>query len=219
MRLVGVIHWPRAPERSFAAITNAAGKALLYRPGMQVDGREVAEITAEEARLRQGAGALCAVRMFAAATGDRPAAPLPPPPAVGVSERAPGPPGLDPASSIPAADLDRGITRVSDSQFNVSRSLLDRVLENQAELMRSARIVPHEEGGRVVGVKLYGIRRQALLGRVGIENGDVLRTINGYDMTSPDTALEAYARLRSVSNLSVQVIRRGQPMTTNYSIQ
>jgi general secretion pathway protein C len=38
-------------------------------------------------------------------------------------------------------------------------------------------------------------------------------------MSSPDTALEAYARLRSASNLSVAVVRRGQAMNLTYDVQ
>jgi general secretion pathway protein C len=100
----------------------------------------------------------------------------------------------------------------------VQRSLVDKLLSNQAELMRSARVVPHEENGRVVGVKLYGIRRSSLLGKLGIQNGDMLRTINGFDMSAPDSALEAYAKLRSASNLSVAVVRRGAAVTMEYNI-
>ena len=84
--------------------------------------------------------------------------------------------------------------------------------------MRSARVVPHEENGRVVGVKLYGIRRSSLLGKLGIQNGDMLRTINGFDMSAPDSALEAYAKLRSARNLSVAVVRRGAAVTMEYQI-
>ena len=57
---------------------------------------------------------------------------------------------------------------MSDTNYTVTRGLVDRLLANQAELMRTARIIPHEEGGRTVGVKLYGIRRNSLLGRLGL---------------------------------------------------
>jgi general secretion pathway protein C len=58
-----------------------------------------------------------------------------------------------------------------------------------------------------------------LLGKLGLQNGDLMRTINGFEMSSPDTALEAYARLRSASNLTVAVVRRGQPMNVQYDIE
>ena len=94
----------------------------------------------------------------------------------------------------------RGHREDNDTKFSIQRSLVDKALANQGSLMRAARVIPHEENGRVVGVKLYGIRRNSLLGRLGVRNGDMLRTINGFSMTSPDTALEAYSRLRTATS-------------------
>lgn len=216
MRLVAAVVSPRSPEQSLAAITNAAGKVLLYRPGMQIDGREVVEVRSDEVRMQPAGGALCALTMFS--NGVRTATA---PPAIAATAVADAviTPDTGGDGAIAAADLERGIQRVSDTEFGISRSLLDRVLENRGALMRSARVVPQEVGGRVVGVKLYGIRRNSLLGRVGIENGDVLRSINGYDMSDPNSALEAYARLRSADHLTVSVERRGTPMSVNYNIR
>jgi general secretion pathway protein C len=97
--------------------------------------------------------------------------------------------------------------------------LVGKVLANQGSLMKTARVIPHEEDGRVVGVKLYGIRRNSLLGRLGVRNGDMLRTINGFSMTSPDTALEAYSRLRSADKLTLAVKRQNKEMTIEYNIE
>jgi general secretion pathway protein C len=47
----------------------------------------------------------------------------------------------------------------------------------------------------------------------------MLRTINGYDMSSPDSALEAYARLRTADHLTLSIVRRGQPTTIDYNIR
>ena len=48
------------------------------------------------------------------------------------------------------------------NEFNVRRSTVDRILESQAELMRTTRIMPVEQGGRTVGVQLYGVRGNSL---------------------------------------------------------
>jgi general secretion pathway protein C len=58
-----------------------------------------------------------------------------------------------------------------------------------------------------------------LLGTLGMENGDRLESINGFDMASPEKALEAYARLRTASNLNVKVNRRGKPVSIDYNIK
>lgn len=216
MRLVGAFVRVRRPEDSFAAITNATGEALLYQPGMSVDNREIVSIQRNIVVLRPGSGSLCSLRMFA--EGEPPPAPAP----VAAREPAKRPPRGRPTGTpegLDAAELEAGISQVSDREYRIDRGLVNKLLTNQAALMRTARVIPHEEGGRVVGVKLYGIRRSSLLGRLGVQNGDMLRTINGYDMTAPDSALEAYARLRNADRITLNLTRRGQDQTIDYQIR
>lgn len=213
MRLVGAFVRMRNPEDSFAAITNAAGEALLYQPGMSIDEREIVAIVHNRVILRPSSG-LCSLSMFSAdervATApERPRVVTPARPRAGGGT----PEGLDPAQ------LEAGIEQVSEGEYTIDRGLVNNLLANQAALMRTARVIPHEEGGRVVGVKLYGIRRSSLLGRLGIQNGDMLRTINGYDMTAPDSALEAYARLRNADRITINLNRRGSDQTIDYQIR
>jgi general secretion pathway protein C len=217
MRLVAALVVPRVPMLSFASI-EANGKTLLYRPGMQVEGHELVGIREHRVFLRPSGATLCQIAMFqppqvaGAAPTSMPSepAPLPPPATTEVSK---------PSGGLSEEELNQGITQVSDTSYNVNRSLLDKVLSNQAELMRAARIIPYEENGRVIGVKVYGIRRSSLLGKLGVQNGDVLRTINGFDLSSPDSALEAYTKLREMDQFSIAMMRRGQPRTQEYSVK
>jgi general secretion pathway protein C len=117
------------------------------------------------------------------------------------------------------ADIASRIQKVSDTEFNVDRGVVDKILENQADLMRSARIVPENKDGKMVGIRLFGIRPDTLLGTLGLQNGDRLETINGFNMASPEKALEAYARLRTAQNLNVKVNRRGAPVSIDYRIK
>lgn len=218
VRLVGALVNSRHPQWSFAAITGAAGKALLYRPGGMVDGRELLAIGSSLVFMKPSGGGVCSLAMFDPGQPEptRPNVQSPSTPRAVVRR---GQREDEDEEGISSSEMEEGISRVSDTEFNVSRGLVDQLLENQAELMRTARIIPHQEGGRTVGVKLYGIRRNSLLGQLGLQNGDMLRTINGYDMTSPDSALEAYSRLRGANNLTVAVVRRGQAMNIDYNIQ
>jgi general secretion pathway protein C len=121
------------------------------------------------------------------------------------------------AQAVPP-EMAAKIQKVSDTEFAVDRSLLNEVMDNQATLMRSARIVPEQKNGETVGIRLFGIRPDTLLGTLGIQNGDRLEEINGFKMGSPEQALEAYARLRSAQSLTIKVTRRGKPMTIDYKI-
>jgi len=70
-----------------------------------------------------------------------------------------------------------------------------------------------------VGIRLFGVRPDTLLGALGLENGDRLQSINGFDMASPEKVLEAYARLRTADHLIVQVNRRGQNVNIDFDIK
>ncbi|MEN9579457.1 MAG: hypothetical protein RJA70_2466 [Pseudomonadota bacterium] len=134
------------------------------------------------------------------------------------------PPAVDPALSrgAPAVpeEIKSQIERVSETEFNVNRSVVDNILENSTQLMRSARIVPEKGAdGKTVGIRLFGVRPDTLLGTLGLENGDRLETINGFNMASPEDALNAYARLRSANKLAVKVTRRGKPMNIDFNIK
>jgi general secretion pathway protein C len=213
MRLVGATVVPTLPELSFASIS-AEGKTMLYRPGMRVEGHEIVGIREHRVFLRPSGRPLCQIGMFVPPPS---AAPVPAPVAAAPPPSDEKPPPVK--SSISEEELNQGITQVSDTSYTVARTLLDKVLGAQSELMRAARVIPYEENGKVVGVKVYGIRRAALLGKLGIQNGDILRTINGFDLSSPDSALEAYTKLREMDQFSIAMVRRGQPRTMEYSVK
>jgi type II secretory pathway component PulC len=83
----------------------------------------------------------------------------------------------------------------------------------------AARFVPSIKDGKPNGFKLYAIRPQSIFGRIGLQNGDTIKAINGSEMTTPDAALGLYTKLRNASHLSVQVERRGETVTLDYSIR
>jgi len=145
-----------------------------------------------------------------------PEPPPPPPTAAAPAEPAPAPEGEAGRGVDP--ELKSKIKRISETELEVDRSAVDKILENQAELMKSARIVPEQKDGKVVGIRLFGVRPDTLLGQLGLANGDRLESINGFDMGSPEKALEAYARLRTAESLTVKVNRRGKPTTINIKI-
>ncbi len=111
------------------------------------------------------------------------------------------------------------VRKVSDHSYEVSPTLVEELTSDQ--LMRSARIIPKLEGGKVVGMKLYGIRRSSVVGALGFMNGDTVTAINGLPVTSPDALLEAYSKVtpKPGAETTVEVLRRGRPITLRYRVR
>ncbi|MBN1612265.1 MAG: general secretion pathway protein GspC [Polyangiaceae bacterium] len=213
------------PEWSLAALKGPGEeRPTLRRVGDQVAGKQILYIgynprENSPAVWFSSDSALCQALMFAKAEAATPASGTGPSAAdesadaaEAMGRRRRGP------SKVPA-EIASKIQKVSDTEFNVDRGVVDKILENQAELMRSARIVPEQQDGKVVGIRMFGVRPDTLLGTLGFQNGDRLESINGFNMASPEKALEAYARLRTASALNVKISRRGQPMAIDYHIK
>ncbi len=196
------------PDWSFAAL-QAPGdpKSVLRRRGGDFNGKQVKFVGWDRVWLTNGSQ-LCQATMFS---------PQGPPQTTPVAS-APPPPAAGGAGAVPD-DIKKGIVRISATEFNIDRGVVDKILENQAELMKQARIVPEQENGKVVGIRLFGVRNDTLLGTLGMENGDRLQSINGFDMTSPEKALEAYARLRTADHMTVQINRKGANTNLDYNIK
>jgi general secretion pathway protein C len=197
------------------AVLQGTGETLgkMRRVGDSVGERQVAYIGFNTAKNSPSAwlvagSSLCQVLLFATQ------ATLPPVPPPTTSASAAPPP----SGGVPD-DIANRIKKISDTEFQIDRSVVDSILEHQAELMRSARIVPEQKDGKVVGIRLFGIRPETLLGKLGLQNGDRLEAINGFEMASPEKALEAYARLRTAESLNVKVTRRGNPVNIDFKIQ
>jgi general secretion pathway protein C len=146
--------------------------------------------------------ALCQVLLFTKAS--EPASVEGPPSAAS--------PSKPPRSGVPKSIADR-IKRVSATEIHVDRSAVEDILLDQTELMQSIRVVPDRQDGKVVGLRLVGVRPDSLLGTLGLQTGDRLETVNGFDVASPESALEAYARVRTADDLVVRVTRQGRPTT------
>ncbi|MGK4005236.1 type II secretion system protein GspC [Sorangium sp. So ce1036] len=197
------------PSWSFATIAEGRGEPLLRRVGDPVASRSVLAIGWDRVWLMEP-GARCQLRIGdnrPAPRASRPAAP----------RRAARPP--KPKRGALPPEIASKIRKVSDREFIVDRTAVDMVLEKQGELMRSARIVPVREGDRVIGVRLARVASGSLLTAIGLKRGDTIRSINGFDLTDPQSALQAYARLRSANNLAVAIRRGGRDMTIDLRIQ
>lgn len=125
-----------------------------------------------------------------------------------------------PGPAAPAApDAGAGIQQTAENAFVIPRSEVDSALENMSQLFTQIRAVPHFEGGQSVGFRLFAIRRGSLFDRIGLKNGDIIRSINGSEMNDPTKAVALLQELRDASNLDVDITRNQQPSKLNYAFQ
>ncbi len=112
-----------------------------------------------------------------------------------------------------------GIRKVSDSKYTIDQSEVDYALGNLDKLSREARVVPNFQDGATNGFKVFSIRRNSALRKMGVKNNDVLTGVNNFDLSNTQKALEIYSKLQTEKSFRLDILRNGEPMTMEYDIQ
>lgn len=101
----------------------------------------------------------------------------------------------------------------------VENSDVEEALNNLPVLLTQARTVPYFSNGKRDGLRLFAIRSGSFFEKIGLQNGDILKEINGNDLNDQSKALELFQRLKSERRLSVKLVRNRQEKLINYEIR
>lgn len=112
-----------------------------------------------------------------------------------------------------------GITSLGGGKYGIEQSEIDYAMANLDKLSREARVVPNFADGAPNGFKVFSIRRTSALRKMGLKNNDVMTSVNGFDLSNSGKALEIYSKLQSDKNFTLEILRNGEPMTLEYSVQ
>ena len=123
-----------------------------------------------------------------------------------------------PPPSTGRADATSNIRETTPNNYEIPRNELEKTLGNLNEIAMQARIVPAFKDGVSQGFRLYSIRPNSFYQKIGIQNGDIVKRINGFDMDSPEKALELYSKLRDSSRIDIEIERNGSPLKKTYNI-
>jgi len=100
----------------------------------------------------------------------------------------------------------------------VNRVRLQNLLGHRGALGSSVRILPVGCNGQGSGVRLYAVRPDSLLAKLGIRSGDIVRSVNGIVLSSPDKAIGLYHTLRTAHHVAVALDRDGRSIVMHYKI-
>ncbi|WNG25076.1 general secretion pathway protein GspC [Cystobacter fuscus] len=128
-------------------------------------------------------------------------------------------PNSTPVQAPPNAGLGNGIRATGENDYEIPRTEIDRTLANLNDVAMQARIVPAFKDGQAQGFKLFSIRPDSIYSKIGVQNGDVIKRINGFELNSPEKALEVYTKLKEASRIEIELERNGSSVRKNYTIR
>jgi len=107
----------------------------------------------------------------------------------------------------------------AEDTIAVDAKELDEALQNLPLLLTQARAVPYFRDGKAVGLRLFAIRSGSLFEKIGMQNGDVLKTVNGNSLADMTQALQLFQRLKEERSVAVVLERNMVEKTIQYDIR
>jgi len=132
----------------------------------------------------------------------------------------PGQSPIVPVSTPANTNTQEGVRQVTQDSFRIDRREVDHALNNLSELFTQVRAVPYsQKEGVVQGFRLFQIKPDSLIERIGLKNGDVIQRVNGVEISDPSTAFQLLQDLQGHSQIRVDVLRNQQPTSLSYEIR
>ena len=128
-------------------------------------------------------------------------------------------PAAPPVQKRPNPGEESGIRATAANTYEVPKDEVQKALDNMGQLATQARIVPSFKNGEPQGFKIFAIKPNSLFNKLGIQNGDIIKRVNGFEINSPDKALELYSKLQSSNRIEIEFDRGGAPTRKTYSIR
>jgi hypothetical protein len=207
LRLVASAVNGARPGLSRAVVRNATGSFLVGLGG------RVAEFTVEaiepaRAELRSATGARCSLTGFSGA-----ASAVEPPPQVVAPTPEP-----KARAMFSREELADGVRALGAGEYAVSRQLLLRGLANPGGAAGGAWFRPHKGDGQSLGMEVRAVRDGSVLKAMGMESGDIARSVNGIATDSPEGLLAALRSVLKADTITISVVRDGRARALRYYV-
>jgi general secretion pathway protein C len=110
-------------------------------------------------------------------------------------------------------------TKTQRVQHALKRSYLNQEIGDFAKLLSQARVLPHFRNGKPDGFVINEIARGSLYQKIGLKNGDILRKVNGVEITGAKQAMAMYQKLQSATSIDLELLRNNAIMPIHYEIK
>jgi general secretion pathway protein C len=111
------------------------------------------------------------------------------------------------------------VQSVGKGEYIIDQKAAMVTLDNPAQIMTDAKLIPNTVKGKPDGFILQEIRKNGVYDNLGMKNGDILLRINDSNISNPENALQTFMALKGMDKVQLDIIRDGNRMTLNYQIR
>lgn len=116
---------------------------------------------------------------------------------------------------MPSPDL----KQIGENTYEVKKEFVVSNLSNMANLLVSARAIPYIKDGQIYGFRLLNISPSSFYKIIGLQDGDVLKSINGVQVSSPEAILKILSDIQNETYFEIVIERGGKEQKLRYFVR
>lgn len=111
------------------------------------------------------------------------------------------------------------IKQEDENQFALKRTLINNYTKNLKKIWRDIAIDDYKQNGILTGFKIRRINQNSVFAKLGLRDGDIIKSVNNIKMTSYSNAFSVYKKLSKTKDLSFLILRDNNEMELEYEIK
>lgn len=85
-----------------------------------------------------------------------------------------------------------------------------------SEVFRQATIEPYVKNGQTEGLRITGLDKIPMAEMFGLRDGDIIRSVNGQQLTSKQKAFQVLMKAKTQSKVDIQLLRNGKSKALSF---
>ena len=115
-------------------------------------------------------------------------------------------------------DRTKKIVKKDSGERVIPKKLLTSYTKDIDKIWRDIGIGEHKKNGVLDGFIVNFVRKGSDFEKLGLKRGDILKSINGEELNSYNSAFSFYKEIGDIDNLTLGIIRNNQEMELEYEI-
>jgi type II secretion system protein C len=111
------------------------------------------------------------------------------------------------------------IKKIGPGKFEASRAEVQQTMENPSQFFTQMRAMPHFVDGKTDGFSISQVTPGSVFEQLGLQNGDLLTSINGQPITNPMQALSLMQAMKTAPAVDLVVNRGGAPTSVHLTLR
>ena len=113
---------------------------------------------------------------------------------------------------------DKKIVKRDNGERVISKGLLTSYTKDIDKVWRDIGIGEHKKNGVLDGFVVNFVKRGSDFEKLGLKRGDILKSINGEELNSYNSAFSFYKEIENIDSLTLGIVRNNREMELEYEI-